>query len=68
MFADRVMTNMMLKSTAISDAGLSRLTLYEAGRESMNRHTYDRAIDAVNSVNEEVERLIRHAWGRDSQS
>ena len=67
MFGDRVMINMMLKSTAISDAGLSRLTLYEAGRESMNRHTYDRAMDALNSVNEEVEQLIRRAWGRRAQ-
>ena len=64
MFTDRVMTNMMLKSTAISDAGLSRLTLYEAGRESMNRQTYDRALDSLNAVNEEVELLIRRAWGR----
>jgi chromosome partitioning protein len=67
MFGERVMTNMMLKSTAISDAGLSRLTLYEAGRESMNRQTFDRAFEAVNSVNEEVEHLIRQAWGRASQ-
>jgi chromosome partitioning protein len=64
MFTDRVLTNMMLKSTAISDAGLSRLTLYEAGRESMNRQTYDRALDSLNAVNEEVELLIRRAWGR----
>ena len=68
MFGGRVMTNMMLKSTAISDAGLSRHTLYEAGRESMNRHTYDRALESINSVNEEVERLIRRAWGRSAQS
>jgi chromosome partitioning protein len=66
MFVDRVMNSMMLKSTAISDAGLSRLTLYEAGRESMHRQTYDRALESVNSVNDEVERLIRRAWGRET--
>jgi chromosome partitioning protein len=66
MFVDRVMNSMMLKSTAISDAGLSRLTLYEAGRDSMNRQTYDRAVESLNAVNEEVERLIRRAWGREA--
>lgn len=34
LFRDRVLTHPMLKSTAISDAGLSKQTLYEIGRES----------------------------------
>ena len=34
LFRGRVLTHTMLKSTAISDAGLSKQTLYEIGRES----------------------------------
>jgi len=64
LFEERVMTSMMVKSTAVSDAGLSKLTLYEAEREKMHRNTYDRALEAMNAVNEEVEGLVKKAWGR----
>lgn len=64
MFDDRVMTNPMLKSTAISDAGLSKQTLYEVGREFFTRSTYDRAVEALDAVNGEIEGLIKCAWGR----
>lgn len=55
---------MMVKSTAISDAGLSKQTIYEAARESMNRQTYDRAVEAMDGVNLEVEALLKSSWGR----
>lgn len=64
LFAERVLTAMMVKSTAVSDAGLSKQTIYEAGRETMNRQTYDRAVEAMDDVNREIERLVRQAWGR----
>ncbi|MCW8060140.1 plasmid partitioning protein RepA [Agrobacterium tumefaciens] len=64
LFGDRVLTSMMVKSTAISDAGLSKQTIYEAARESMNRQTYDRAVEAMDGVNFEVEALIKSSWGR----
>lgn len=64
LFGERVLTAMMVKSTAISDAGLSKQTIYEAARESMNRQTYDRAVEAMDDVNRETERLVRQAWGR----
>jgi len=64
LFGDRVLTSMMVKSTAVSDAGLSKQTIYEAGRETMHRQTYDRGIEAMDSVNGEVEALIRKSWGR----
>lgn len=64
LFRERVMTNTMLKSTAISDAGLSKQTLYEVGRESFTRATYDRAIESLDAVNSEIEGLMRRAWGR----
>jgi chromosome partitioning protein len=64
LFRDRVLTNTMLKSTAISDAGLSKQTLYEVGRENFTRATYDRAVEALDAVNGEIEGLMRQAWGR----
>lgn len=64
LFGERVLTPMMVKSTAVSDAGLSKQTIYEAGRETMHRQTYDRAVEAMDNVNYEVEALIRKAWNR----
>lgn len=64
MFQDRVLTHPMLKSTAVSDAGLSKQTLYEVGREFFTRATYDRAIESLDAVNSEIEALIKTSWGR----
>jgi chromosome partitioning protein len=64
LFGERVLTNAMLKSTAVSDAGLTKQTLYEIGRQGVGRATYGRALEALNAVNGEVETLIRRAWGR----
>ena len=63
-FGDRVLTAPMLKSTAVSDAGLSKQTLYEVGRENFNRATYDRAYEALTAVNAEIEALLIQSWGR----
>jgi chromosome partitioning protein len=64
LFGDRVLTSPMLKSTAVSDAGLTKQTLYEVGRENFSRGTYDRAIESLDAVNTELEKLIHAAWGR----
>jgi chromosome partitioning protein len=64
MFGDHVLNYPMLKSTAISDAGITKQTLYEVSRDQFTRSTYDRAIEALNNVNGEIESLIRTAWGR----
>jgi chromosome partitioning protein len=64
LFGERVLTNPMLKSTAVSDAGLTKQTLYEISRQSVGRSTYGRAIEALDAVNGEVEHLIKRAWGR----
>ena len=63
-FGSRVLTHPMVKSTAISDAGLTKQTLYEVERSQFIRMTYDRAMEALNAVNEEVTTLIHRAWGR----
>jgi chromosome partitioning protein len=64
LFAERVLTNPMLKSTAVSDAGLTKQTLYEISRQSMGRTTYARAVEALDAVNGEIERLVKRSWGR----
>lgn len=64
LFDDHVMTNPMVKSAAVSDAGLTKQTLYEIGRENLTRATYDRAMESLDAVNGEVESLVRRAWGR----
>ena len=63
-FGKRVLTEAFLKSTAISDAGLTHQTLFEVGRGNMNRNTYDRAMESVNAVARELEQEIHAAWGR----
>jgi chromosome partitioning protein len=62
LFGDRVLTNAMLKSTAISDASITKQTLYEVSREQFTRATYDRAVESLNQVNAEIESLIEKAW------
>lgn len=64
MFGEFVCKNAMVKSTAISDAGITKQTIYEAERERFSRTTFDRAVDAMNNVNAELEQLINIAWGR----
>ena len=64
LFGDRMVTNMMLKSTAISDAGITKQTLYEVSRDQFTRSTYDRAMESLDSVNGEIQSLIQAAWGR----
>jgi chromosome partitioning protein len=54
----------MVKSTAVSDAGMLKQTLYEVSRDQLNRATYDRALEAINGVNLEIESVIRQSWGR----
>ncbi|MDB4273644.1 plasmid partitioning protein RepA [bacterium] len=64
MLAEEILKSPMLKSTAISDAGLTKQTLYEVERSNFNRDTYDRAIDSMDAVNFEIQGLIHQAWGR----
>lgn len=64
MYGDRVLNAPMLKSTAISDAGLTKQTLYEVERGAFTRSTYDRALESVNAVNDEITQLIQKTWGR----
>ncbi|KKA10839.1 chromosome partitioning protein ParA [Sinorhizobium meliloti] len=64
LFKQHVLVNEMLKSTAISDAGITKQTLYEVERSQFTRATYDRAMDSLHRVNDEIVSLIHRAWGR----
>jgi chromosome partitioning protein len=64
LFGDHVLNHTVLKSTAISDAGLTKQTLYEVEKADFTRATYERAMESLNAVNGEIEGLIQNAWGR----
>jgi chromosome partitioning protein len=61
---DQVLTNPMLKSTAISDAGMTQQTIYELDPTQVIRKTLDRILESVNGVADEFEKVIQEAWGR----
>jgi len=65
MFPNQMLTAPVLKSTAISDAGITKQTLYEVERSQFVRTTYDRAVTSLNDVNDEIAELIHKAWGRE---
>lgn len=64
MFARQMLKNPTLKSTAISDAGLTKQSLYEVERSVFVPTTYDRARESLDAVNGEIEELLRRNWGR----
>lgn len=64
MFPNQMLSAPVLKSTAISDAGITKQTLYEVERSQFVRTTYDRAVTSLNDVNDEIAELIHKAWGR----
>ena len=63
MLAEDILKNPMLKSTAISDAGLTKQTLYEVERSNFNHQTYDRAIECMDAVNFEIQGFSSIALG-----
>lgn len=64
MFARQMLKHQMVKSTAISDAGLTKQSLYEVERSQFVSSTYDRARESLDSVNAEIADLVLGAWGR----
>lgn len=61
---NQVLTEPMLKSTAISDAGMTQQTIYEVDPSQFVRKTLERAVNSVNAVADELEEVIQTAWGR----
>lgn len=63
---DQVLHTPMLKSTAISDAGMTQQTIYEIDPSQVIKKTLDRVMESVNGVADEFERTIQQAWGRET--
>lgn len=64
LFGGFILKSQMVKSTAISDAGITKQTLYEVEKSAMTRSTYERAIESLDQVNSEITGLIHKSWGR----
>lgn len=64
LFPDHVMSATSLKSTVISDAMISKQSIYEVIRSETTRTAYDRARASMDGVGKEVERMVRESWGR----
>lgn len=63
---DQVLTTPMLKSTAISDAGMTQQTIYELDPAQVVKKTLVRILESVNGVANEFEKTIQQAWGRET--
>ncbi|MGJ8547811.1 MAG: plasmid partitioning protein RepA [Sulfitobacter sp.] len=63
---DQVLTTPMLKSTAISDAGMTQQTIYELDPSQVVKKTLTRILESVNGVADEFEKTIQQAWGRET--
>jgi chromosome partitioning protein len=63
---DQVLTTPMLKSTAISDAGMTQQTIYEMDPSQVVKKTLVRILESVNGVADEFEKTIQQAWGRET--
>ncbi|KEO59994.1 plasmid partitioning protein RepA [Thioclava indica] len=63
---DQVLTTPMLKSTAISDAGMTQQSIYELEPSQVVRKTLDRIMESVNGVADEFEKSIQQGWGRET--
>jgi chromosome partitioning protein len=64
---DQVLTTPMLKSTAISDAGMTQQTIYELDPSQVVKKTLVRILESVNGVADEFEKTIQQAWGRGTE-
>lgn len=68
LFKQQVLTRPAVQSAAISSAGLFRRTIYEIDRADVGRGTYDRALESMNGVCEEIESLLTKSWGAHEQA
>ncbi|MEO1455082.1 MAG: hypothetical protein AAFV31_14805 [Pseudomonadota bacterium] len=64
LFQDRVLSATALRSTALADATMLKMSLCEVVRAEMARSTYDRARGSMDAVGQDAARLMQRAWGR----
>jgi chromosome partitioning protein len=60
-FPQETCAHSMVQSSALEKVGPELLTLYEVADYDGDRRTLDRAIEAMNGANAEIEALIQHA-------
>lgn len=65
LFPGQVLDNAFLKSSAVSEAGLSQKTIWEVEPGSMKKQTLDRAIASATGFCNEIHQKIQSAWGRE---
>jgi chromosome partitioning protein len=59
-----VMPVEFVKSTAIGDAANTKQTVFEVEPRDINRKTYDRVIESISRICDEIEIEMHKAWGR----
>jgi len=59
-----VMPVEFVKSTAIGDAANTKQTVFEVEPRDINRKTYDRVIESISRICDELEVEIHKSWGR----
>jgi chromosome partitioning protein len=65
LLGDSVIKTPFVKSSAVSEAGLSQKTIFEVDlATTKNRKTYERALESVMSFSNDIEKMIQSAWGR----
>ncbi|SDR47451.1 plasmid partitioning protein RepA [Pseudovibrio sp. Tun.PSC04-5.I4] len=64
LFGEDVLNSPALESTAVANAGLEKKSLYELEPGAIGRETLKRALESMDSVNREIEDLLRGSWGR----
>lgn len=65
LLGDSILKTPFVKSSAVSEAGLSQKTIWEVDlAATKNRKTYDRAIESAIGFCNDIEKLIQAAWGR----
>jgi chromosome partitioning protein len=65
LLGESVIKTPFVKSSAVSEAGLSQKTIFEVDlATTKNRKTYERALESVMSFSNDIEKMIQSAWGR----
>lgn len=64
LFQDRILPSTALRSTAIADASMLKMSIYEVARAEMTRSTYDRARGSMDGVGADIAARVQKAWGR----
>jgi chromosome partitioning protein len=63
-FPKYLVSTQMLESSALQKISQGLLTLYEVSTYESDKRTFDRAVQAMNAVNAEIESAIQAAWQR----